>query len=303
VQAPAGKAEEIAQLAFGVGISHVSVMQEVVHQADGGRETKESVNADTSTPQAKAFIDAVMSAPFFDPQKYSINVREPRTIVGRVRPARLTWPIVLPTIDLFEELWQFSHVTFSFVGRIFIGGLLLAFGMVQGNLLFMIAGLLFLPFLPLVLAMSFGTLTRQWRLVAQGFLAFVVGATLILLGGVVIGLLTEPPLRFQEFNPMLTSVLFSLAVGVAAALASSDDVGRREMIGLAASSQIAIIPAWLGVSLVFGFPHTDAASPTQRLLTFLINIAVIIFVSLVTYALLGMRGSALKSFVEGAKDK
>ncbi|HVF51619.1 MAG TPA: DUF389 domain-containing protein [Pyrinomonadaceae bacterium] len=300
VAAPEGKAAEIAQLAFGVGIGQVSTTQEVVYHDDGSSETKDVVNVDTATPKAKAFVEAVLSAPFFDRQKYSINIREPRAIYGREHPSRVTRPFALPETDLLEELWQFSHVTLSFVGRVLVGSLLLAFGMVQANLLFMIAGLLFLPFLPLILAMGFGTLAREWRLVGQGLLAFVVGTGLILLGGVIIGLLTEPPLKFQEFNPMLTSILFSVAVGIAAALATSDDVGRREMIGLAASSQVAIIPAWLGVSLVFGFPRTDTGSPVQRSLTFLINIVAIIVTSLITYALIGMRGSPLRRAAEGS---
>lgn len=302
VAAPEGKAAEIAQLAFNVGIGQVSTMQEVVLHDDGSRETKDVVNIDTATPKAKAFVEALMSAPFFDRQKYSINIREPRSIYGREHPSRVTRPFALPETDLLAELWQFSHVTFSFVGRVLIGALLLSFGMVQANLLFMIAGLLFLPFLPLLLAMGFGTLGRQWRLVGQGFVAFVVGTALILLGGVIIGLLTEPPLKFQEFNPMLTSILFSVAVGVAAALATSDDVGRREMIGLAASSQVAIIPAWLGVSLVFGFPRTGTGSPAQRSLTFLINICAIVVTSLITYVIIGMCGSALRRASESTEE-
>jgi len=44
----------------------------------------------------------------------------------------------------------------------------------------------------------------------------------------------------------------SLALGVAAGLATSDDVGRRELFGLAAATQVAILPVWFGIALGTG---------------------------------------------------
>lgn len=299
VKAPEGKGEGIASLAFEAGLEQVTIHQQRTLKADGSQETKDVVDIETATPTAKAFVDKVMSASFFDPQEYSIAVRQPRSVVNREKPWKVTWPIVIPTADIFEELWQFSHITYSFVGRILIGSLLLSYGMIQFNLLLMIAGLLFLPLLPLLLAVSFGSWTRQWRLVGQGALAFIVATALIVLGGAIVALMTDPPLKYREFSSMLTALLISTAVGVAAALATADDVGRREMIGLAATAQVALIPAYVGISLVFGFPQGESASPSQRMLTFLVIIAIIIISSLVTYAILGMRGKPLENFSTG----
>jgi hypothetical protein len=299
VKAPEGKGDDVARLAFEAGLKQVTVHQQRLLKSDGRQEIKDIVDVETATPTAKAFIDKVMAASFFDPKEYGIAVRQPRSIVTREKPWKVTWPIVVPTADIYEELWQFSHITFSFVGRILIGSMLLSYGMIEFNLLLMIAGLLFLPLLPLLLSMSFGMLTRQWRLVGQGALAFTVATALIVLGGVIVALMSDPPLKFREFSPLPTAALISLAVGVAAALATADDVGRRELIGLAATAQIALIPAYIGVSLVFGFPPLESASPAQRVLTFFVAIGVIIVSSLVTYALLGMRGRPLERFSEG----
>lgn len=85
-----------------------------------------------------------MAAPFFDAEKYSIHVRQPRSIVSREKPPELTRPLVEPTIDIFEELWQFSHVTFGFVGRVLIAAMLLAYGMIQQQLTGRGAGLIIL---------------------------------------------------------------------------------------------------------------------------------------------------------------
>jgi hypothetical protein len=76
------------------------------------------------------------------------------------------------------------------------------------------------------------------------------------------------------------------------------DVGRREVIGLAATAQIAILPVWFSVSFVFGFPALDSATPRQRSL--LVNVATIIATTFATYALLRMRGEGLGRFTESS---
>jgi hypothetical protein len=299
VSAPEGSSEQVAQVAFAVGISQVTTQQQEVRRANGERETKDVIDVQTATPKAKAYLDALMSAPFFDSEKYSINVRQPRSIVGREKPPELTRPLVEPTIDIFEELWQFSLVTYGFVGRVLIAAMLLAYGMIQQQLLIMLGGLLFLPLLPLLLAIGFGLWTRQWRLAAQGGFAFLVGIVLLISGGAIVALVAHPPLQYNQHNTLLVSFLISLGVGIAAGLATADDVGRREMIGLAATAQMAILPVWFGIGFVFGFPVLDTTSPAQRALTFGVNVVTIIVAALCTYALLGMRGQALQGFTQG----
>lgn len=296
VKTPEGKGAEVAQLALELGISEASVFQMQVYGQNGRREINDAVDISSSTPKAKTFIDAVMSAPFFDPEHYSIMVRQPRAIVSKESPKRVTRPVVIPTSDIYEELWQFSHVTSSFVGRMFIGALLLSYGMMKFNLLLMVAGLMFLPLLPLMLAMGFGLWTREWRLVGQGLFALLVGTALTIGGGAAVAAMTGPPLRFQEFSSMLTAFLISTSVGVAAGLATGDDAGRRELIGLAATAQVALIPAWVGISLVIGFPQMDSSSPAQRMLTFAVNVGAITITSLITYAILRMKGNPLWRF-------
>ena len=237
-----------------------------------------------------------MASPRFDPTAWSISVREPRSIVSTVDVAAITRPLVVPAIDLLEELWQFSHVTFGFVGRVGIAAMILAYGMIEANLLLMIAGLLFLPLLPVLLAIGFGLWTREWRLAGQGAFALVIGIALVIGAGAVVALVAEPPLRFAQFSPPLVSVLVSAAVGIAAGLGSADDAGRRELIGLAATAQVVLLPAWLGISLVFGFP-SDVSVP-QRIATFGLIVATIIAAAIGTYAVIGVRGRAARPQVK-----
>jgi hypothetical protein len=296
VTTPEGKSSEVAQLAFGVGISSVSLKQNLRLKSNGSRTPEDALEINTSTPLAKAFVDKLMTASFFNCEDYSIVVRQPRAIVSSEPVSKKTWPLVEPITDIFEELWQFSQITGGFAGRIFLGGLLLAYGLIEYKLLFMIAGLLFIPLLPLMLAAGFGLLTRQFRLAAQGVVALAVATTLLILSGVVVALFTGPPLRFAEFNSLPTSLLISLIVGIAAGLATADDVGRREMIGLAATAQIAILPTWFGICFVFGFPVLDTAPPMNRALGWFLNVGVIVAASLATYAAIGMKGSTLQVF-------
>ena len=301
IMAPQGSASEVAQIAFAVGISEVSLSEKRILDASGSETIKDSIEMDVGTPLAKAFMDEFTSAPFFDVEKFSIAVRQPRALVCREKLSTLARPLVEPSVDLFEELWQFSQVTYGFVGRILIGALLLAYGLVEYKLLFMIAGLLFIPLLPLMLSVGFGLWTRQWRLAAQGLLSLVVALCLLVIGGLIVALLTNPPVQYSDFNSVGTGFLISFAVGVAAGLATADDVGRREMIGLAATAQIAIIPAWLGLGFVLGFPALDGTPPQRRVLALLLNIMAIVIAALCTYAAIRIKGAGLDWFKMNSK--
>jgi hypothetical protein len=292
ITAPAGSAQKIAEIAFRSGIARVAVSERRVLEVSGSASVKDCLDLDVSTPLAKTFLDRLTSQPFFTRDEYSIAIRQPRALISREAISDLTVPVVEPTIDVFEELWQFSQVTHGFVGRILIGGLLLAYGLADFKLLFMIAGLLFIPLLPLMLSIGFGIWTQQWRLAIQGVVALVVALLLLVGAGVIVGLMTSPPVRYSEFNSLLTGLLVSIAVGVAAGLATADDVGRREMIGLAATAQVAIVPAWLGLCLMLGFPLE--ASPLSRpFWGLVVNVVAIVIASLTTYALIRIKRSAL----------
>ncbi len=102
----------------------------------------------------------------------------------------------------------------------------------------------------------------------------------------------EPPLRFQEFGTLTSGFLIALIIGCAAGLASADDAGRRELIGLAATAHISVLPAWLGISLVFGFP--ERATVIERLLAFGINVSTLIVATCAAFALLGIRGDGVR---------
>ena len=302
VTAPEGKGSEVAKIAFAVGIRDVSVLSVRSLKSNEPEQQKDHVEVDTATHLAKAFVEKLAASSFFNPEEYSITLRQPRSIYSTRDIRSLTRPMVEPSSDLFQELWQFSQITFGFVGRIYLGAVLLAFGLIDYRVLFMIAGLLFIPLLPLMLGIGFSLLTRQWRLLAQSCVALVTATMLMAAGGATVAVFGHPPIRYVEANSLLIGLVISLVVGVAAGLATSDDVGRREMIGLAATAQVAIVPTWFGLAMVLGLPPNDAVSAKQRAVSLLINIAGIVVASFATYRALRMRGDSLRVFKKAASD-
>jgi len=291
VSAPAGWAEKIKETAFESGVESVTIRTVVQHRKNAQPEEMDVVDIETSTPRAKRFVDNLLAADYYDREKISFNTRQPRSLIGGEDDKELTRPMVEPATDLYEELWQFSHMTFGLATRILISACLLSYGMIESKLLLMIGGLLFLPILPMAMAVSYGIAGRRWRLAAQGLAAIGTATALLFAGGVIVALVARPPLRFDDLGSPVMGIIISAAVGVAAALASIDDAGRREMIGLAAASQLGLIPVWLGIITVFGLSAgSDSGEVLTRILSFATNLVVLVIALLSVQLATGAAG-------------
>lgn len=284
INAPGEFTDPVARLAHRVGVPVVDVVEITARHRDGGSEQRVELSFEASTPKAKKFVDGLLLSDFYDRQKISFEVRERRSIVNTDSLYDITYPWVIPSTDILQDLYQFSHLTWGLIGRVFLAACLLSYGLLNQNLLLMIAGMMFIPLLPVLSAMGFGSWVGHWRLALRGFTVLAVSCVLLFIAGLFIGMIGTPPVRYEEFPSLLTGMLISLAVGVAAALAHTDDVGRRELIGLAATSQIAIVPAWLGLCTVVGIPPSMPSGTVEtRLLSLVINIGCVVAASLATY--------------------
>jgi hypothetical protein len=289
VSAPEGRGPAVAEIAFGVGVARVTTRQERSVSRDDAMN-EDVVDLQVATPVAKAFIDALTSQPWFDRHRYSIVVREPVAILSHESERELTRPVTIPAIDIVEQLWQFSHVTYSFAIRTAIAAALLAYGMIEGKLLFMAAGLMFLPMLPTLLSVAMGTVTRDWPLVRHGAFAFARAAAIVAASAAAVAALSSSTMDYDDFASLAAGAVLSLIVGIAGAIGSGDDSGRRELIGLAAASQVALVPAWLGISLVSGFDEPAGGVLRERLLGFALNAAALVAAAAGAYALVRSRG-------------
>ena len=296
VKAPSGQGKNIAEIAFAAGAANVSIRQERKYTADQSVTDLDVVELETATPKAKKFIESLMGSSIYDPDTFIFTMRHPESIFGDEPPKEETYPIVRPTTDVYEELWQFTRVTVSLVGRVFLSAVLLSYGMVEDVLPLIIAGLLFLPYHHHMLGVALGAMLREWRFLWQGLLALVITTGLIVAGAACVALFTKPPIGFQEFGTPLSGFALASVIGIAAALASMDDAGRRELVGLAATAHISVYPAWFGLKLIYGFHEGDKWE--DHLLTFGINITTLTVAACATFLVLGMRGDGIRRFVK-----
>jgi len=150
----------------------------------------------------------------------------------------------------------------------------------------MIGGLLFLPMLPMLLAIGFGAWSAQWKLVTQALITFTASILILVGGGMIVAALADPPLRYSEFSSVPVSLLISSVVGVAAGFSTIDDAGRRELIGLAAAAQIGVIPVWIAVYIIFELDTgLDARMLETRFLSLILNVLGIVVASLAVFVL------------------
>jgi len=276
---------EVARLAHAAGITRVIVAEVFV---DGSDERRRLLSVETSTPKARAFVEAFLGSPMLTQTDYTLTSREVRAIVDDESLASLTRPMIEPFIDVIQDLWQLGHVTASYVARAAAGAILLATGIIEDDPIAIVVAALFLPFLAQVLAVSFGMWNKDRRLIFQGLRALLVSTVLAVAAGAVVAWIEGGPIRFAAFKSPLSSFAISAIIGIAAGLSNADDTGRRYLIGVAAAVQLAIFPVWLGAAFVIGIP--SHAILHSRLLSFAINITSIAACAVAAYAALHLGG-------------
>src|SRR5436190_23542162 len=193
---------EAVRLAREAGIDRVTVADVYVHGPDAPRQV---VAVETSTPKARAYVEALLAAPVFKNGDFSLTSRELRAIVDGGDLADLTRPMSEPFPDVIQDLWQLSHLTTSYLARGAAGAVLLATGILDNNAVAIVVAALFLPFLAEVLAMGFGLWSRDGRLIAQGLRAIGVSMALAYAAGAVVATIQGGPIHFTDFRSPLSS--------------------------------------------------------------------------------------------------
>jgi len=284
-----------ARLAREAGIQRVCVADVYVHGPDQRRQV---ISVETSTPKARAFVEALLGSADIRRADCSITSRELRAIVNGEDLSVLTKPMSEPFPDVIQDLWQLSHLTVSYLARAAAGAILLATGIIDDNPVSIVVAALFLPFLSEVLAVSFGLWSRDRRLIFRGLRAIAVSTALAFAVGALVAAVQGGPILFTAFKSPLASFAISGAIGITAGLSSADDTGRRYLIGVAAAVQLAIFPVWLGAAMIIGLPAQDVL--WSRLDSFLINLGTISLAAVTAYATLHLQpGSGWKAPIPG----
>ena len=280
---PAEHVGTAARLAQEAGISSVAVSDVYLQ---GREERLKIVSVETSTPRARAFVNALLSSASLTGVDYSLTSRELRAIVSGDDILDLTRPMSEPFPDVIQDLWQLSHLTVSYIARAAAGAVLLATGILDDNPVAIVVAALFLPFLAEVLAISFGLWSRDRRLVFRGMRAVAVSTTLAFAAGALVAAIQGGPIHFTAFKNPLASFAVSAVIGITAGLSNADDTGRRYLIGVAAAVQLAIFPVWLGAASIIGTP---GGVVWTRLEGFLINLVTISLAAVAAYAALHLQ--------------
>jgi hypothetical protein len=281
---PPEDVEKATKLAREAGIDRIAVSDVYLHGPDAIWQV---ISVETSTPKARAFVEAFLSSADLGRADYSLTSRELRAIVNSEDLSRLTQPMSEPFPDVIQDLWQLSHVTASYVARATAGAILLATGILDDNAVAIVVAALFLPFLAEVLAISFGLWNRDQRLILRGLRAVGVSTALAFAAGALVAAVQGGPIHFMAFKSPLASFAISAVIGITAGLSNADDTGRRYLIGVAAAVQLAIFPVWLGAATVLGLPPSDVL--WSRLGSFVINLGTISVAAVAAYAGLHLR--------------
>ena len=170
---PPEHVKKATQLAREAGIGRIAVSDVYLHGPDARWNV---VSVETSTPKARAFVEALLGSADLRGADYSVTSRELRAIVSGEEVSSLTRPMSEPFPDVIQDLWQLSHLTPSYVARAAAGAILLATGILDNNSVAIVVAALFLPFLAEVLAISFGFWSRDRRLIVRGLRAIAVSA-------------------------------------------------------------------------------------------------------------------------------
>jgi hypothetical protein len=275
---------EATRVAREAGIDRVTVSDVYVHGPDARRQI---VSVETSTPQARAFVEGFLASTKLCGADYSLTSRELRAIVNGDDLSALTRPMNEPFPNVIQDLWQLSHLSPSYIGRAAGGAILLATGIIDNNPVSIVIAALFLPFLSEVLAISFGLWSRDAQLIRRGLRAIAVSTALAFVAGLVVGGVEGGPIHFSAFKGPLASFATSAMIGIAAGLSTADDTGRRYLIGVAAAVQLAIFPVWLGAALVIGLPADGIL--WSRLASFLTTLGAISLAALAACAVLHLQ--------------
>ena len=301
VRCPKGKGEQVADVAMSADISEVAVLEGRLLRKTGGQILVDEVKIETSTPKAKKFVESLMDSPFYDRNSFSFSIRHPESLFASEPPEEETIPIPRPTTDVYEELWQFCKVTRSLVLRVFLSAFLVAYGIREGFMPLIIAGLLFLPYHHHMLGLSFSGGIKEWRLFKQALAGFLISTVLIFLGGIAMALISEPGIKWSAFTEttFLYSFIISMTIGIAAGLGSTDDAGRRELIGLAATAHVSVYPIWFGLKVIYGFDHSD--KPFHILWIYLLDVGTLILFAGLTFKFMKMKGQGIRNFLKAKK--
>ena len=165
-----------------------------------------------------------------------------------------------------EEMWAQASagcsITSDYLGLIAVAGAIAGLGLATNNTVMIVASMLLSPLMSPILAFTLGTAMRDWVMVKQGLKAELVGLSLCLVVGVVVGCVFAPfseefawPTQEMESRGERTSLLIGLAFaipsGAGVALSATGSGGSNSLVGVAIAA--ALLPPVVNAGMCFTF--------------------------------------------------
>ncbi|WP_434419793.1 hypothetical protein [Nannocystis pusilla] len=283
---PRGSAEAVFAVARAAGIAEASVHE--VRVLGGEPATAEELALKSSAPKIREFLRALLCSPLFDRRKIKFSAHEVLALVNEESAQRVTVPAGVPLTDVHHDLWRHCHVTASLVARTCVSAALLAYAMLHQDTLLAVGALIFTPFSPLVLSAALGVAARRTELTRQALRVLLVALVLSLSAAALTGALVGGTMPAEDFGGPTRNFVASALIGVMAALADSDEVGRRQLLGLAMAYPFVRLIVWLGLTLALGEP--EGGDRLHDALLLLGNAVVMTAAAATTYRVIGRDG-------------
>jgi hypothetical protein len=279
---PRGSAEQVFALARDAGIAEAS-LSEV--RMLGRAEPADELKLKGSAPEVKRFLESFLRSPVFDQGRTHLSAHDVLALVNDESAREVTIPTCVPLLDVQHDLWRHCHLTPSLLTRTAVSAGLLTYAALRGDTLLTVGALVFTPFSPLVLAAAFGLASRRPELVRRALRVVAWALCVTVACSALTAAVVRGPMPAEPPVPLGTWLLFSALIGVMAALCDADEVGRRQLLGLAMAYPFVRLVVWFGLAAALGFPSGQETS--RRLLALGGNFALMTAAAALTYRRLG----------------
>jgi uncharacterized hydrophobic protein (TIGR00341 family) len=188
--------------------------------------------------------------------KGRITITEIEATIPRIRPRKQDRFLRRISIEELEQsVASLTKFNFNFISFTILSSVLAAMGLVGDDNITLIASMIVSPLMGPIVAIAFGAVTNNQKILREGFLAEGIGILISILIGFIIGLiyrisLVEPTATIiANGEPNLVNLIIAIASGLTAGICFVSGTSLA-LVGVAAAA--ALLPVSVNVGIAFG---------------------------------------------------
>lgn len=190
----------------------------------------------------------------------------------------------------------------DFYFLVVLSTLIVALGLLADNVILVIGGMLVTPILSPILAIALGIIINEKKVIARSARIFLTAFALAILAAFLVGLFSSADLNEIRLIKIMTPSLFTFFIALIAGIAASYSWAKpglsETLPGIAIT--VTLIPPLTAIGLTMADGEWLLLSDVLR--TFLLNIAGIIFASIIIFSLMDFY-KAKNKIVEEVKEE